>query len=336
MVSGGVRDLRKIQLGKEIYAYSTPVPPTTQLVGMINAVENRKRLYPGEATGIMSSARRVYDQSVKTELAFDAGEEGATFEQLIILLSMGVCGGVTPTPVAPNGYRWLFSPDLDDGDVPDIYTMRLGDNMYCWEVEGVFARSLKISAATEESWKLTADLLGTDMDPAAFEVILYPTPLETILAQMTSLYMDDTWAALGGTPVNATLIDWEVTIPGFHAKFFQDGQLVYSGIGLASRSLAVTMTLEFTPGAAAEWLDWRAATPRFIRLLAQGSRINPLPVADFHEAQIDMSIIWESHEALGERDGNDIMRFTGRTVYDPTGMGREFEISVQNTIDALP
>jgi hypothetical protein len=335
MVSGGIRDLRRIQIGKEVYGYATPVDPTTQLVGGMGVVENRNRIYPGEATGIMSAARRVYDQAVQAELAFDAGEEGATFEQLIILLSMGICGGVTPTPVGALGYNWLFRPDLANGDVPDIYTIRIGDNRYCWEAEGVFARELHLSGATQESWKLTADLFGDQLTPAVFETIAYPTPLETILAQMTRLYLNDTWAGLGGTLVEATLIEWEITIPGYHAKFFQDGRLVYSDIGLASRSLAITMTLEFNALAVAEWLDWQAATPRFIRLLAEGSRINPAPAVDVKEAQIDMCVIWEKHETLDERDGNDIIRFTGRTVYDATS-GREFEVSVQNTIDNLP
>jgi len=334
---GGIRDLRRVQLGKEIYGYAAAVTPTAQLVGALSAVENRNRLFPAEASGIMSSHRRSFDQAVQAQLGFDAGDEGATFEQLIILLSMCVQGGVAAVAVPPNGYLWTFSPDLAAGDRPDIYTMRYGDNQQCWESEGVFGLSMVLGAAVQESWKVTAEMLGDQMAPAEFAAgVTYPTPLETILAQMTTIYLDGTWAALGTTPVDATLIDWELTIPGFHAKFFQDGQMTYSDIGLASRSFGVRMTLEFNGNAAAEWLDWRAATPRFLRLLAMGSQINAGPPIDNHFAQIDMAIIWDSYEYLDERDGNDIMRFTGRTIYDPTGTGHEFEFQVQNTIDDLP
>lgn len=329
----GIRDLRRIQLAEQTWGYG-PAVPTEQLVGMLDATENRNRLFPAEATGIMSAARRFYDQSIIAELAFDAGDEGATFEQLILFLSMAVAGGVAPTPVGALGYLWTFAPNLAAGDRPDIYTLRYGDNQRCWESAEVFATEMRLAGATEESWRLTADLVGDQMAPSAFEVIAYPVPLETILAQMTSLYIDNSWATLGNTLVSGTLIDWEVTIPAFHPKFFQDGDMRFSDIGLASRSLAVSFTFEFTAGTVAERLLWVAGTPRFIRLAGQGSLINA--PADYHDAIIDMCVIYEGTEPLDERDGNDIMRFTGRTVYDPTAPGREFEFRVQNTIDALP
>jgi len=291
-------------------------------------------MFPREATGIMSSVRRFYDQSIIAELAFDAGDEGATFEQLIIFLSMAIAGGVAPAAVGALGWLWTFAPNLIAGDRPDIYTMRYGDNVCVWQSAEVFATEMRLAGATEESWKLTADLVGDQMATSAFVPTVYPTPLETILAQMTSLYIDNSWATLGSTPILGTLIDWEVTIPAFHAKFFQDGDLRFSDIGLASRSLAVSFTYEFTGGTCAERLLWVAGTPRFIRLEAQGALINA--PADYKEAIIDMCVIYEGVEPLDERDGNDIMRFTGLTAYDPTGVGHEFEVRVQNTIPALP
>ena len=333
----GIRDLRRIQLAEQTWGYG-PVVPTTQLVGMLDATENRNRMFPREATGIMSSVRRFYDQSIIAELAFDAGDEGATYEQLIIFLSMAITGGVTPTPVGAGGHLWTFAPNLGAGNRPDIYTLRYGDNQRCWQSAEVFATEMRLAGATEEPWRLTADLVGDQMDPDSFEVIAYPVPLETILAQMTSLYIDNSWATLGSTPILGTLIDWEVTIPAFHPKFFQDGDYRFSDIGLASRSLAVSFTFEFTAGTVAERLLWVAGTPRFIRLEAVGSMIYDamgLPI-DNHRSIIDMCVIYEGTEPLDERDGNDIMRFTGLTAYDPTGIGHEFEFRVQNTIPALP
>jgi len=334
----GIRDLRRIQLAKEVYGYGTPVTPTTQLVGMLDATENRNRVFPEEASGFMSSHRRAYDQSVIAELSFDAGDEGATFEQLIIFLAMCAQGGVIPTPVAPAGWNWLFDPDLENGDLPDIFTFRYGDNQQCWESEGVFGTELALSGATEEPWRLTSELRGDQMAQAVFApLITYPTPLETILAQMTRLYINDTWATLGDTLIEGTLIDWSVTLPGFHPKFFQDGQVVYSDIGLASRALAVNFTFEFNTEANAERLLWVAATPRFIRLEATGGIINPGVPPDRKFARIDMCVVYEGTDPLDERDGNDIMRFTGRTVNDGTTFpGNDWRFVVQNGIPDLP
>jgi len=331
-LTSGVRDLRRIQLGKETYGYAAAVVPTTQLVGMMDAVEERDRTFVDEASGIMSSHRRIYDGAVIAALSFDAGTEGATFEQLINLLAMGVKGDVVPAVVGVDGRRWTYNPDLANGDTPDIFTVRVGDNEYCWQVEGVAAHSLSMGAESRGSWTLTGDLFGDQLAPSAFEDITYPTPLETILGQMTQIYIDDTWAGLGTTPMQGTLIGWSVDIPGFHEKFFQDGQLTFSDYGLASRALTLRVNFEFNDNTVAEWLLWRAGTRRFIRIEGIGS-VYEAPLRK--TATIDLCAIYESHDALGERDGNDIMSLTARTVWDPTS-GREFQFEVINTIVAYP
>jgi len=335
----GIKDLRRIQLGVEIYGYGTPVTPTAQLVGGLDAIENRFRIFTSEASGVMSAHRRAYDQAIQAELAFDAGDEGATFEQIINFLSMALIGGVVPVPVGAAGYAWTFTPNLGAGNVPDIFTMRYGDNQRCWESEGVFATELALSAAFQEGWRLTSALIGDQMGEGATFApgITYPTPLETVLAQMTRLYIDDTWATLGTTPITGTLIDWGWTLPAFHPKFFQDGQLTYSDIGLASRALALELTFEFNAQAVAERLLWMARTPRFIRLEATGGVINAGVPPDLKTVRLDMCVVYEGTDPLDERDGNDTMRFTGRSVNDGTAQpGHEFQVMVLNTIDALP
>jgi len=329
-----------VQIGVETYGYGVAVVPTAQLVGMLDAIENRHRVFPAEASGVMSSHRRSYDGAVLAELSFDAGEEGATFEQIILFLAMCLRGGPTIGPVALGaaGWTWTFLPQLSLPDRPDIFTMRYGDNQQCWESEGVFATEMALSAAFTEGWRLTSELLGDQMAQAVFAPgITYPTPLETILAQMTQIYIDDSWANLGNTLIDGTLIGWGLTIPGFHAKFFQDGILTYSDIGLASRSLALELTLEFNADANAERLLWVAGTPRFIRIVATGGIINAGVPPDLKTVQIDGCFVYEGTDPLDQRDGNDIMRFTGRSVNDGTAHpGHEFQVVVQNTIAALP
>ena len=105
-----------------------------------------------------------------------------------------------------------------------------------------------------------------------------------------------------------------------------------SAFGLASRALSFSLTFEFNDYAVAEWLDWQAATKRFLRIRALG---DILTAPHRKQAIIDACVIWEQPEAIAERDGNDIITFTGRSVYDTT-WGKEFELAVQNSIAAMP
>lgn len=336
----GVRDLRQIQIGFQTPAYpgagwDTCVAPTERVVGQCGMKKLVNRVFPTEATGVMSDhiIDRFYDPWVMAELPMTPGDEGLTYEQFILFLAMGVEAGVVGV-AGVTDYTWTYQPAWTTADVPEVSTIRYGDNAGVWEVCSCFARNLVISAAFQGPWQIEADIIGRDMETAAFENIAYPDPLETILGQLTSFYLDTSCANLGNTQVEGSLIDWRVTVPGFHPKFFQDGILTYSVPGLASRHLTFEATVEWdSVFAAAEHAAWIAGTPRYVRLQALGSLIGLVP----HTATIDMVIMYESFETLEERDGNDIIKFTARTVYDVACAAmEEWEIEVINTVVALP
>lgn len=194
-----------------------------------------------------------------------------------------------------------------------------------------------ISGAFQGAWNITADVIGRDMVPAAFAALPYPTavgsfgPLETILGQMTSFYLADT-CLFGTAQKTGSLIDWTVTIPGFHPKFFQDGVLYYTTMGLASRHLTLDATIEFDSVlAVAERAKWIAKAPTYIRIESVGA------VPANAVATIDMVLMYESFETLDQRDGNDTIKFKARTVYDVGCVAvPEWCITVINTFAALP
>jgi len=179
----------------------------------------------------------------------------------------------------------------------------------------------------------------------------YPTttagaPLETILGQMTVLNTHPSCAFGAATPVSGSLIDWRLTIPGFHAKFFQDGRLDFSIMGLASRHLTFEATVEWdSVFAAAEHAIWATShmvtpvsAPRYFQLVATGGTPVAAPPAATKNVTINMVLMYESFETLEERDGNDIIKFTARTAYDVACPGAiaEWQIIVNNTELTLP
>jgi hypothetical protein len=344
MVSG-IRDLREAQIAFQATC-AAPEVPTDRLVGKVGMRKKVNRVFPADPTGLMSShiMGRHYDPSILCEVPFETGEEGLTFQQLPWFLAMGAVGGVTPVG-GPPAYTWTFCPDLEDSDLPDVATIRYGDNAAVWESSCCFARQLVISGAAQGVWGLEADIIGRDMQnsyysgaayyPKYFQDLPYPTPLQTILGQMTSWYVDDT-CEFAAAPTQRTgyLIDWKVTLPGFHPKFFQDGVLYYTTMGLASRSLKLEATVEFDDAytKAMLWDGWINGTPLYQRLLGVGSALG----ATTYQAQIDMVTELESCETLDERDGNDIIKFTARSVYDVACDVPEWCIYVVNNEAGLP
>jgi hypothetical protein len=121
-------------------------------------------------------------------------------------------------------------------------------------------------------------------------------------------------------------------IPGFHPKFFQDGVESFSEYGLASRALSLTFNLEWNANAVAEWLLWKAGTRRFVRIEGLGSLIAG---TDYNRVRMDLCCKAENPDAMAERDGNNTMNFTLRTIEDPTS-GMEWTAEVITTRAAYP
>ena len=368
MTTKGIKDLRQTQIAFQkvggltdgLPDCSIAVDPSARLVGTCGMKKSVNRVFPTDPTGLMSShiIGRHYDPWLLCEVPITMGEEGLTFQQLPWFLAMGVKSGVAG--VGGTDTTWSFCPALTSGDMPDLATIRYGDNEATWQTTCAFARQLVISGAAQGPWQMDADIIGRDMSntylyhgyglygdyPVSyhpyydmfFETIAYPTPLETILGQKTSFYLDQS-CEFGATPTKRTgyLIDWKATIPAFHPKFFQDGELYYTTMGLASRSVTFEATLEFDH-ALTKHLIWDACygpvkSPIFIRLRAEGSIITGVIP---YSAEIDMVLELETVETLDERDGNDTTKFTGRTVYDVACGVPEWCITVVNIDAALP
>jgi len=255
---------------------------------------------------------------------------------------MGAVGGITVAGTVADGYTWEFKPALTAADYPDTATIIYGDNAAQWRGVCCFGRQIVISSAFQGIWQVEMDTVCQDWDNTgvSFETIAYPSPLDTILGQMTSFYVDTT-CEFAATPTARveSMIDWRLTIPGFHPKFFQDGRLDYSEIGQASRALTLEFTTEFddTLAKAIIWEAWATGTPLYVRLESIGGVIPGTAPDANYTATIDLVLQPTDSETLDERDGNDIIKFTAETVYDSACAATpEWEITILNGDSGLP
>lgn len=339
----GVRDLRKIEICKQTDC-ATPGTVTARLVGKCGIELDVGRVQPDEATGVMSKhiVDRHYDRYTLAQGPLTPGDEGATYEQICWYLNVAAKGGVTGGVAgAESEQTWVYTPDLAAAvamDAPDYLHIIYGDNAAAWEGTCCFARQLVISAAYQGIWQLEADMVCRNWDNTgvSFADVAYPVLLNTILGQQTAFYLDTTPSFGAPTVRTESLIDWKLTIPGFHPKFFQDGVLHYSTTGLASRALLFEWTMEFDSDLAKVivWEAFATGTPLYVRLLNTG----PLLGATVHySVKIDMCLQPLKATTLDERDGNDIIKFTAETVYDVVGSATmpEWEITVVNLLPIL-
>jgi len=336
----GVRDLRQIQVCKQANC-ATAGTVAARLVGRCGIELDRGRVLPKEATGVTASniVDRLYDPYTMGQGPLTPGDEGATFEQICWYIGTAVKGGVTGGVVGPQGeYTWTFAPTHTAIDAPDYLHIIYGDNAAQWEGTCCFGRQLVISGAFQDAWKLEADMVCRDWDNTgiSFETIAYPATLTTILGQLTAFYLDTT-CQFGAAPTVRTnsLIDWKLTIPGFHPKFFQDGALYYTTSGMASRALLFEWTMEFDDelAKAIVWEAFALGTPIYVRLRNTGPLIGG---AVYYRVTIDMCLQPIKATPLDERDGNDIIKFTAETVYDVACVTvPEWEIEVINTLAVL-
>lgn len=328
----GIRAFRKIQIGKEA-TRGTAVPATAKLMGELTMKETLSLHRPELDVGRFS---RINTSEVAGRIAELSFKGGATFEQILYFLLMGVKGNITPTqPDGESTYLWTFSPNLEASNVPDSFTVEYGDNVKAYESEYALASNLEISGAVDEALQLAADMFARQMTEATFTPALTDPSVESVLMNKGKLYIDDAGTGIGTTEKSSTLIAFTWRLPtGLVAKKYADGELYFSSFGEQKRGIELELTFAFNSNASAERANFVSQTKRFIRLEFTGSEIE---TSYNKKLTLDMCCLYnpDGWNTLEERDGEDIVAVTLSSVYDATWQ-KEFEVAVQNALATLP
>lgn len=283
--------------------------------------EMRDRTFAEENVGLISKNTRFADYMTHSEGTL--ATEQATYEGIIYPLAMNI-QDVTPTG-GPT-YTWTFDPTLGDVADPATMTLRYGIDGKYYQADYVIGTNLSISANAGEAWQVTSDIAGGTVTTSGYVSSETLSAQNAILAGNTSIYIDTSWAGIGGTEIDAYLINWTWEIPGYHQKQFQDGNLEPTGHGLDKRAATLTMTVEWdTAQDATERTAYRNGTTRFIRIRANdGTRT----------ATIDGAYVITDMATIGNRDGNITVEYTLESFFDTTS-SEEYRVTVVNAVDAL-
>lgn len=338
----GIRQLRQIQLGKEATA-GTATTATTRWRGL-GALEDRRVVtFPEEFIGIIGGGDRSYVAKLEGALTMD--DTDATFEQLPHLLIASIAATTTGSQHGTSsGYVYTYTIPTTTAPTINTYTIRAGDNEQAEIMSYAFVRSFTLKGNAGEAVMMSAEWTGRSVTTSTFSTGVTVPNVETILAARNAMYIDAVSSTYGTTPVDQTLISFEVNFSDMMMPKWvmrpnsvgnEDGAFAFTYAG--NREITGSLTYEHNSSATAEKEAFRNQTPRLLRLYFFGSDLTTAGATYTDKTLIiDLPIKYESFDALDDVDGNSIVKANFVSRYNATAGDAGKVIVVLNGTTSIP
>lgn len=320
----GERIFSKYQYGIEAAnAHGTLVAATKILVGAdIKAVPpDFTPTYPEDGLGIRIRSSRSVVTGKLVEESLSIGR--MYFEGLPFFLSCGLKGNTTANTT--NGVStWTFTPALNTTNLPDSFSLEMGDDTQVFTMTYGMFKSIKITGEIDQGGgespvKIEAAYFGQEIAKA--NTFTSNTTLGTytaMSAKLANLYDDASWNAVGNTVVSQTVRGFELELNfGNHYKFFASNTLTFDATGEGFLDAMLTLTLEGNDASIDIWDEWDAQSFRAIRLNILGPTIGN--TNETHALTLDIYGTWEAVTPLsGESNNNNITQALFHGLVDST------------------
>ncbi|PKN81531.1 MAG: hypothetical protein CVU47_06345 [Chloroflexi bacterium HGW-Chloroflexi-9] len=196
--------------------------------------------------------------------------------------------GGTPTTgsawsVAGLGYTWVFTPELTTG-IPTIDTATLeairsdgSTNHYYAEAGYGMTSGFDFEWAGNDAAKFKFDMFARarQTDTPTSSLVVYPSR-EVLVTPLLSVYLDTTWAGLGGTQLTGIVRSIKAShLTGFAPNYNLEGRsdLDFAKHKVGALTSKLSMVLELDAVGAARWTAYRANSLQYVRLKSVGSTI---------------------------------------------------------------
>ena len=329
----GIEALTKIQMGRETTP-GTAVAATTIWRGKGRLKDEREVVFPEENIGILPGTDRTYVPKKAGKISFDEVE--ATYEQLVHLFEAGIKAGTPVQDGTGSGYEHKYALPVNAQNTPKFYTLQGGDNQAAERMAYAFIEKLTLAGEASGALKMSADWIGREVVANAFTGSLAAPTVEEILFSKGKLYMDGAADTIGTTMLTNTWLDMSLELTtGFMPVFTANGSLDHSFVKQVAPELVVKLTFEHDAHSVAEKAAYRNQTPRQLRMLWEGSALGTPDSHATKKLVIDAAGKWESFEALGSRNGNNVVEGTFRARYNATA-ALFAEMLIVNELSAIP
>ena len=324
---------RRIQIGEEV-TKGTQVAAADTLFGNLSITPNITFHRPEDERNSLAQYRRAKAISHMSSLKY---ESSATFEQLRYFLAMLLRTPVIATPTGATKTRdYTYTPSLSSRNTQKTYTIRYGDDLQAWRIPFVFAQSLRLGIAFQNTLSLSVDMVGQFPTHGAPSTIFTSNIAESTVSEILSdgakLYVDDAWADLGTTQRSSMLAGGTINLnSGLMPVRYARGLTTIGSRAIASyhalseqrRSHSLDMDIIVSANAISDiynaYLD---SETKAVRLeFADAGTAQRIEATDFYRTlTIDMAGKFTSEpELFGDRDGEDMFRITFTSHDDGSG-----------------
>ena len=329
-LTGGVKNLRKIQLGVEgAGTPGTAVAATTVWRGTGLMQDDREVKHVDEQVGIALPTTRNYTPKLAAVCVFAPIE--ATFQQLPYLLEAGVAAEVGTQDNAGTGYIYAYAMPATSLNLLNVYTVEGGNNQQAQEMEYSFVNKFKITGNQAEGVMMDAEWVGRQVTDASFTGALsIPTlvPGDHINFGGSQLFIDAVDGSVGGTEAVGILYSFELDVETGYVPVFTNQFKYFDYVQWVRESFSATLKLVFKHHTVAETEKghYEANTPRQIRLSFEGNALATPDTETNLNFRIDAVGVY-TEMSMGDVDGNDVKEATLQIGHDLTAsLGLEFRV----------
>lgn len=312
-MANALTPLRLAQIGKESVK-GTGVAATQKLIGDFTFEEDIRRYRPLWPRGVRAEST---EGGIKIgHGSIFRGTWDADYEQIMYPLGLGLD---TAAITGSGPYVHTYDPDLTAGATFDTGTLEFAvddgtTKHIAMEANYVFCSEWSLALAAEQIAQMSATFMGrAAADTTVTAALTEMTGRSEIPSELFGVYIDDTWAGLGGTQITGTVRSANLTVNnGLLPGHTLDARAALDFTVVRSATLTGTFQLAMDLDAQAGGLfdDWQAGSVRFVRLIAtDGTKI----------LQLDAAIELTSAPAISSVDGQEVLTIDGVLVYDPTG-----------------
>jgi hypothetical protein len=326
--TAGRAALRKVQYGWE----STPgtaVAATKIWRGAPGAIDDQRMIVEmQDSIGVFNGSDRTVVTGYLAQLPLP--ETAATFEQLPVLFATGLGGAKTGVADGSGSSGYKYLTDIPETAAPTMTgkftTWETGDDVQAEELEYGHALEINLKGVGGELAMMSALIQGRNATATTF-TSLSPITVEEIIASAGKLYLDAIGGTFGSTQVVEQLLAFDITFKqNWVVKRTLDGSLNWSFPHYTGHEITGSLTFEHDStdivGAGSEMVNYRASTPRKMRLeflgAALGTAGSGTTFSGFKGLRIDLPIQWTKCQPLGEQDGNSIIVAEFRSRYNAT------------------
>lgn len=334
----GSKYLSNVQYGLETNR-GTAVAATRKWTGQAFAIpSDSKIVYPEEQFGARAASRRsaVQQKLVTGSLV----SEHMIFQQLRLLFECGLKGGVTWAEATPaqSDYKGIYTPSLVAANAPKACTIEVGDDSQVYEVEHCMFDSIKLSGtigqgAEPSPVKCEASFFGRQYTAATLTAAQACHVGTGMNAALSRLYIDTTWAGVGGTEIAGLLRSWDLEIlTGVHPVFAGSATNLFTTYAESMIGVILGFTIESGSVSAAKYLLQQSQTFQAAQLVINGPVI---AAGTAHSLKVQLGGTFEEVTQNESDDrGDNLSAFVLHGLYNDTG-AKELVVEVTTNVDAV-